>query len=273
MRKKAMLCRGVLSAVLWVLSCAAVNATPILLSNVPDYEWQDGCTPTSATMLVSYFALNGYQNLHYSNLVPGGTPPLTTFTKSSTIVTNAINTMAADIGTDSSGISWCRYWLNGRPFTAQDSLNGGYNGDETAYGLWEYAHNAGYNVPMNDVFNQPLYSSSATYGVTFANFESDINAGLPVLVWISNSTEGHTMLAYGYNAVNNTVYVRDTWQQGGEYNGGTMTWGGQYDGMTMTTITEFIPAGGTPPVPEPCTMLLFGFGLAGLIGFKKGYLR
>ena len=56
--RKALISRMLL-IVLAVLSCTAANATPVLLANVPDYAWTDGCSPTSATMLMGYYAING----------------------------------------------------------------------------------------------------------------------------------------------------------------------------------------------------------------------
>jgi hypothetical protein len=47
------------------------------LPGAPSYDWWYGCSATSAGMMMGYYAINGYQGLSYSNLVPGGAPATT----------------------------------------------------------------------------------------------------------------------------------------------------------------------------------------------------
>lgn len=280
MKRFLALARGALAVFFLVLSVTAVHAQTDILTNVPDYAWQYGCVPTSATMLVAYYAYNGYNGLSYSNLIPGGTPPLNDYANPSSM-DSYINTMATDMGTSKgspppgntgTGGTYLYYFVNGNPFTARNAIKDGYQGNSGEYGLYEYVTNAGYKITTADVFTQLIqgyvsdvngHQVTATHGFTFAEFEAQIALDMPVLIDVT----GHMMLGYGYSVSNgvDTVYVYNTWNSGG----GTMTWGGSYDGLQMWGITDLLIAGGSSPVPIPATMILLGPGLAGLAAVRK----
>jgi len=46
--------------------------TGVALGNTADYNWWYGCSVTAAGMLMGHYDRNGYADLPYSNLVPGG---------------------------------------------------------------------------------------------------------------------------------------------------------------------------------------------------------
>lgn len=239
-----------------LISCTVAHAETILLSNVPDYAWQYGCSPTSATMLVAYYAYNGHDSVSYSNLMPGfSSMPLNSFSDP-TEVDSAISAMAADMGTNESGSTTFWYALDGEKWTAADDLAYGYT-PSLEDGLYKYITSAGYNIDASYVFNQQIYGyDDNTQGFTFAQFEAQINDGIPLMVEL----DGHSMLGYGYSTDNgaDTIYVHDTWNPGG----GTMEWGGNYGGMQMVAVTDFLP------VPEPCGLLLAAVCLLGLAVFR-----
>ncbi len=87
-------------------------------------------------------------------------------------------------------------------------------------GLRLFLESRGYTVIQN--YNQYRYGYNGnTLGFTFAQFQSEIDAGRPVLIHVT----GHTMLGYGYDTTTgNVIYVHDTW----DYSDHTMTWGGTY---------------------------------------------
>ena len=259
------------------------SASIVELQNVPDYSWTDGCSPTSATMLMAYYAINGYDGLSYSSLMPGSAP-LNTFSQSNSVVTNAINAMASDMGTNSSGGTNLYYFSNGSSWTPADSIYYKTTSGDQTYGIYKYVLNAGYTSSVNTYIADT--TPSDTVGFTFANLEYDINEGEPVLIDVSGIVdgmlEGHTMLAYGYNSSDDAVYIRDTWASGGYpglgYNGvnGTMNWDGSYDGMSIIAVTTVNIYGGSeavidPPAatPEPATMILFGAGLLGIASIRR----
>ena len=97
------------------------------------------------------------------------------------------------------------------------------------HGIKLFAQSRGYTVTTN--FNQLIQGqgSDPTKGFTFANFQSEIDAGRPVLILVT----GHIMLGYGYNTSGTTIYIHDTW----DYSNHQMTWGGTYSGLQHRAVT------------------------------------
>ncbi len=94
------------------------------------------------------------------------------------------------------------------------------------HGMKLFAESRGYTVVTN--FTQLIKGAQGTEpgkGFTFADFQAEIDAGCPVLIQLYNpSIGGHTMLGYGYDTSDNTIYVHDTW----DYSNYPMTWGGAF---------------------------------------------
>lgn len=65
-----------------ILEARCVGAL-LSLSNVPEYDWRNGCSPTSAGMMMGYYDLEGYDGLYYQKLIPRGPAELSTFGSSS----------------------------------------------------------------------------------------------------------------------------------------------------------------------------------------------
>jgi hypothetical protein len=92
-----------------------------------------------------------------------------------------------------------------------------------------FAQSRGYAVVAN--FSQYIkgQGSDKNKGFTFADFQSEIDAGRPVLIQL----EGHTMLGYGYNTSGQVVYMHDAWDRSPHQ----MTWGGLYQGYSHLAVT------------------------------------
>jgi hypothetical protein len=116
-----------------------------------------------------------------------------------------------------------------------------YTGSEPTYrdgchGMRLFAESRGYTVVTN--FNQLIQGqgSDPNKGFTFADFQTEIDAGRPVLLYVYNPEEGgHSMLGYGYDTSTNTIYIHDTWNHLSH----TMTWGGNYSDMQLRAVTVF----------------------------------
>ena len=90
-------------------------------------------------------------------------------------------------------------------------------------------------------------------GFSFANYQVEINAGRPVLLF----THNHTMLGVGYDAPTQTVYLHDCWNNSLQF----MTWSGSYAGMPLKSVAVIEltspPASddyGDAPVGYPTTL-------------------
>jgi hypothetical protein len=94
------------------------------------------------------------------------------------------------------------------------------------HGMRLFAESRGYSVDAN--YNQ-LTDNQNSNGFTFVEFQSEIDAGRPVLVHVI----GHTMVGIGYDTATNSIYIHDTWDN----NVHSMTWGGSYAEMDMYAVT------------------------------------
>lgn len=96
------------------------------------------------------------------------------------------------------------------------------------YGFEQFMESRGYEV--NVAYNQKIYGFEGnTLGFTFSQYMAEIDANRPVLIHVT----GHTMVGFGYDSSNQTIYIKNTW----DYSTHTMTWGGSYEGMQHYSVT------------------------------------
>jgi len=238
---------------------ATDKRAPALLPNVPAFNWCHGCAATSGAMLAGFYDNNGYPNM-YAGPTNGGVCPLTNSAwgyghcpLSATqqgydglgvrghvddywiatgnndpdpYITGAwIQHIHADCTGDfmktsqsaygnSDGSTMLYYLGNGNPYSGTGATN-----DDGAYGLRLFLESRGYTVVS--CYTQLIYGYDGnTNGMTFAEYQQEIDAGRPVLIHV----EGHTMLGYGYETTGQLIWLHDTW----DWNNHTMAWGGSY---------------------------------------------
>ncbi|MBN1787481.1 MAG: PEP-CTERM sorting domain-containing protein [Sedimentisphaerales bacterium] len=252
-----------------------------------DYDWWHGCSPTSAGMMMGHYDVHGYNGHSLGNLVPGGQAENNTYGPGPYLANNAIassghiadfysggtgasgddvappwhqfNCLSDFMGTsqdsvgNSNGWTTFYYYTNGAPFTHTDAVTHGVYDSSGMYGIKEYVEYAGYTVDV--LYNQYIDTQDLAYGFTFKQYMTEIDAGRPVLIHV----EDHTMYGYGYDSLNSTVFLHDTWSLGQH----TMTWGGTYSGREHYGVTVLTV------VPEPATIAMLSLGALSLIRRKK----
>ncbi|MCY2987092.1 MAG: Ig-like domain-containing protein, partial [Planctomycetota bacterium] len=132
------------------------------------------------------------------------------------------------------------------------SANYGLPQTEMTHGLRLFAESRGYalnydsGVAAYEVYTQKT-DNIISGGFSFANFQTEVNAGYPVLVQVT----GHSMVGFGYDAATSEIYLHDTWDNSNH----TMTWGGAYSGMTLQAITAMHLAPTLDAIANPAAVL------------------
>ena len=116
------------------------------------------------------------------------------------------------------------------------------------YGRKLFYESHGYTV--TECYNQRT-DNSISGGFSLAQYQSEINAGRPVMI----NLVGHTIVGVGYLPSTSTIYIHDTWDNSDH----TMTWGGSYSGMAMRSVsivnlTPTVP--GAPLLNQPASAAL-----------------
>jgi len=237
-----------------------------ILSNVPAFDWCYGCSATSAAMMFGYYDNSGYANM-YTGPTNGGACPMDNSTWGSeecplsathqgkdglatkghvddywSAYGSSIDPYHgvwaehgyADCTADFMGTNQYHNWQNTDGSTTFFNYVDGsplydYSGCEPGgqrdgcHGIKLFVESRGYTVLAN--YNQYIYGhgSNPALGFTFEEYKAEIDAGRPVLIQV----EGHSMLGYGYDDTEQTVYLHDTW----DYGNHSMSWGGSYEGL------------------------------------------
>ena len=269
----------------------------------PDYGWWYGCSPTSAGMIMGYYDRNGYGTCSYADLVPGTVAEAHTYpggsyhNGTSDMIAgpghiadfypggggasgddvappwHEFNCVADFMGTsqdaagNANGWTTFWYWTNGSRMYYQQIPGIGHIVDSGMYGMYEYLDYCDYDDDMVDLYNQYTDNLGLPFGFTLADYIAEIDAGRPVLIHVEN----HSMFGYGYDDQNpSTIFIRDTWVQGGQFNGGTMIWGGAYGGLGMYGVTVLeLEDVSDELVPEPCTISLFALAVGAALLRKR----
>lgn len=186
--------KTVLLMVILVLGVPAtpVFGTPIILSEVPAYEWYHGCGPTAAGSIIGYWDLHGYPNLFSA----AGWDQVRLTANVQDQISSPAHNAKYDPTPDNSNLpvppatSIADFYQ-----TSVDPLE--YGGSYVALAdnaLKGYANYRGY------IFN----AFTRAYGTqfTWANLVNEINHGRPVLFAVDTDGTGetdHSVPVFGYD--------------------------------------------------------------------------
>jgi hypothetical protein len=134
--------------------------------------------------------------------------------------------------------------------------------------------NFGSNGGNDDGLFWTVGSSASIFGST--SFEGNILALTSITLGNSATILNGRALAQNGDVTMDANTISNVCPIGGPGNGGPGYSGGLVFDTTDTTGTTIVPIGPSPgpsPVPEPSTMLLLGFGLAGLVAFRNRFTK
>ena len=116
------------------------------------------------------------------------------------------------------------------PFNCS-SMTGTAQSDDGTYGRKLFYTAKGYTV--TDCYNQHT-DNFVSGGFSLSQFQTEINSGNPVYIFLHNSStgDGHFVVGMGYDTSSSTIYINDTW----DYSNHSMTWGGSYSNMPMESV-------------------------------------
>ena len=114
------------------------------------------------------------------------------------------------------------YFFNDSTATHWYDLSGYHDGGK---GLRDFMISRGYTV--TDEYNQYITNDESSNGFSFSDYKNQIDYGQPVIIHTSCIDGNHSMLGYGYDDSDSSIYINDTW----DYLGYTMKWGDYYAGI------------------------------------------
>ena len=228
--------------------CRPVAADPILLSDVPAYNWYHGCGPTAVGMIMGYWDLHGYPNLFQAQ---GSAVYLTANVQDE--ISSSAHNAKYDSNPDNTNLPTPAYtsiadWFQ----TSVDNTYGGGVYSNAPIAFTGYAAYKGYT------FN----ASNIALGLTWTNLVSEINLGRPMLFMVDSDGDGlpdHFVPVLGYDdrGANGRWYAcYTTWTEDE-----TPVW---YQYLHETSGTLFGIYGATQvdpqPIPEPLTLAVLSLG-------------
>jgi len=254
---------SVIISVALILCAAPAFAAPVVLADVPAYDWYHGCGPTAAGSIMGYWDLNGYSNLFTAS----GADVFLTTNVQDQISSPAHNT-AYDAHPDTGSVDPGDYSSLACWFETSVNQPYGWSYLSRSDNAFEgYANYRGYDFDSS-------YASYATMG--WGGFTNEIDNERPLMFLVDTDGDGgtdHFVPVFGYEdrgasglwyACYTTWSEAETvaWYQFQEMGN---AWGVGY----VTYVVPVSDPESAVPLPATFVLLLTGLAFTGIKKFKK----
>jgi hypothetical protein len=241
---------------------------PLVLSDVPAYNWYHGCTPTAIASVIGYWDVHGYPNLFTAS---GSDVFLTANVQDQ--ISSPEHNAKYDPTPDNASLptppmtsiaDWTR--------TSEDPRQYGWTSIAyTSEGIMGYSAYRGYTLAS-------WQETFSTGSFTWNDLVSEINSGNPMVFHVDSNADGtvdHSVPVLGYDdrGADGLWYAMyTTWSESE-----TIEWE-PFRGMSANSpwgveYATFAHVASTAAVPEPSTLLLLGSWLLGLAGLRRKFKK
>ncbi|MFC1510293.1 PEP-CTERM sorting domain-containing protein [Candidatus Omnitrophota bacterium] len=250
------------------LNASKAEALPVLITDVPSYNWYHGCGPTAVASVIGYYDLHNYDNLFN---VSGWDDVRLTANVQDEISSPAHNAKY-DSTPDAPGPHPPDTSIADFFRTSEDPLGFGWSYlsyvDDAVIGYADYRGYNGWSVWSKSYLN-----------FTWSDLTADIDNNRPLLFHVDSSGDGgvdHSVPVFGYDdrGASGLWYASyTTWHEPETIDwfqfraiDSNYRWGVGYASFVQPG-SSYVP--GSLVTPEPSTMFLLGFGLLGAAGIKR----